>query len=115
MHVPKMKWLKSVEGWVQLNTNEVSCGNLEKVGGGGIIRNAQGKFLESNWDHNKRGCKVLDSKGWTAFGYTQLGLKASNGLKIEIKLHAEVVVELVNSNSSDNKTLIDVFVWLLLN
>jgi hypothetical protein len=41
---------------------------------------------------------------------TQLGLKASNGLKIEIKLHAEVVVELVNSNSSDYKTLIDVFV-----
>ena len=56
MHVPKIKWLKSVEGWVQLNRNEVSCGNLEKVGGGGIIRNAQGKFLESNWDHNKCGC-----------------------------------------------------------
>ena len=35
---------------------------------------------------------------------TQLGLKASNGLKIEIKLHAEVV-ELVNSNSFDYKTL----------
>lgn len=38
-----VKWIKPPEGWHKLNTDDASFGNPGKAGGGGIIRDSEGK------------------------------------------------------------------------
>ena len=46
MVVCNVSWKKPPSGWCKLNTDGASLGNPGKVGGGGIIRDSDGKWMK---------------------------------------------------------------------
>ena len=41
-----VKWNKPIEEWFKLNTDGVSSGNPSKAGGGGLIRDYNGRWIK---------------------------------------------------------------------
>ena len=100
MALVAMRWEKPPLNWYKLNTDGVSCGNLGRAGGGGVIRDSA-----RNW-----------IKGFARYiGYTTsiiaefwalrdgLNLSIQLGVQnLEVELDAKVIVDLINSRNSSN-------------
>nr|POF19331.1 putative ribonuclease h protein [Quercus suber] len=41
-----MEWEKPTPNWYKLNTDEASCGNPRRAGGGGVIRGSAGNWIK---------------------------------------------------------------------
>ena len=40
-----VRWSKPLLGWFKLNTDGASLGNPSKVGGGGLIKDSEGRWI----------------------------------------------------------------------
>ena len=97
MVVCNVSWKKPPSGWCKLNTDGASLGNPGKVGGGGIIRDSDGKWMKG----------FARSIGFTTsitaeFWALRDGLLLADQIgvqNLEIELDAKVVVELVQSKN----------------
>ena len=93
-------WKKPPVEWCKLNTDGTSLGNPGKAGGGGIIRDSEGRWVKG----------FARSIGFTASIIVELwalrdGLLLADQIGVQnlwIELDAKVVVELVQSNSTSN-------------
>ena len=95
-----VSWGKPPSGWCKLNTDEAFLGNPSKVGGGGIIRDSEGRWVKG----------FARSIGFTTsiiakFWALRDGLLLANQIGVQnlvIELDAKVVMELVQSETTSN-------------
>ena len=97
-----VRWTKLLVGWHKLNTDEASCGNPGKAGGGGVIRDCHGIWVKG----------FLRSIGHTASVMTEwwalrdgLTLAIQLGInQLEVELDGKVIVEMLNGVDYPNRS-----------
>lgn len=97
----QVRWNKPSEGWYKLNTNEASLGSPGKAGGGGVIQDHRGNWVQG----------FAQSIGFTTsviseFWALRNGLIMTSQMGIpflQVEMDAKIVVDLVLSNSISNK------------
>ena len=97
-----VRWTKLLVGWHKLNTDEASCGNPGKVGGGGVIRDCHGIWVKGFLRSIGHTANVMAE--WWALrdGLTlviQLGIN-----QLEVELDAKVTVEMLNGADCPNRS-----------
>ena len=97
-----VRWTKLLVGWHKLNTDEASCGNPGKVGGGGVIRDCHGIWVKGFLRSIGHTASVMAE--WWALrdGLTliiQLGIN-----QLEVELDAKVTVEMLNGADCPNRS-----------
>ena len=98
--VCSISWAKPPSDWCKLNTDGASIGNPGKAGGGGVLRDCEGRWMRG----------FVRSIGETTsimaeFWALRDGLLLAGQLGVQnlvVELDAKVVVELVQSGSSSN-------------
>ena len=98
--VCNISWIRPPTGWCKLNTDGASLGNPGKAGGGGVIRDCEGRWMRG----------FARSIGFTTsimaeFWALRDGLLLAGQIGVQnlvIELDAKVVVELFQSMSSSN-------------
>nr|POF05708.1 putative ribonuclease h protein [Quercus suber] len=96
-----IKWNKPNVGWHKLKTDGASMGNLGKAGGGGVIRDHRGSWVQGF--ARKIGITTSVIAEFWALG-DGLTMAAQLGITLlEIEMDAKILVDLVLSNSNSNK------------
>ena len=96
-----VKWSKPLEQWFKLNTDGASSGNPGKAGGGGLIRDCNGKWIKGFSRSIGHASNFV-----VEFWALRDGLKLDLGMgvqKLVVELDAKVVVSLITSTGGANK------------
>ena len=96
-----VKWNKSPIEWFKLNTNGASSGNPGKAGGGGLIRDCDGKWIKG-FLRSIGHASSFSAKFWAL----RDGLKLALGIRVQrlvVELDAKVVISLITSTGGSNK------------
>ncbi|XP_075649824.1 uncharacterized protein LOC142620320 [Castanea sativa] len=99
----QVKWIPPSSNWFKLNSNGSSMGNPGLAGGGGIIRNKNGEWVEGY----ARAIGITTSVAAKLWALRD-GIRLCIALKlpaVEIELDAKVVLDLVGKESSNPNSL----------
>ena len=97
-----MRWEKPPLNWYKLNTDGASCGNLEKVGGGGVIRDSARNWIRGFARYIGYTTSII-AEFWALRDGLNLAIQL--GVQnLEVELDAKVIVDLINSRNSSNTT-----------
>ena len=98
--VCNISWIKPPTDWCKLNTDGASLGNPGKAGGGGVIRDCEGRWMRG-FARSIGVTTSIMAEFWAL--RDDLLLAGQIGVQnLVIELDAKVVVELVQSMSSSN-------------
>ena len=87
---PKIQWCAPPSGWVKLNSDAVSKGNLEMAGGGGLLRNENGEFI-----------KAYTAEIWSAIHGLQMA--TDMGIqKIILESNSTIVCAILNDRNKNS-------------
>ena len=95
------KWTKPPEQWFKLNTNGASNGNPSKAGGGGLIRDCNGKWFKG-FSRSIGHASSFIAEFWALRDGLKLALDIGV-LRLVVELDAKVVVSLLTSTGGANK------------
>ena len=95
-----IKWSKPPHGWCKLNTDGASFGNPGKAGGGGLIRDSEGRWLKGFSRAIGHTTSVV-AELWAVRDGLNLAIQLGISC-LEVELDAKIVVELLENNDSTN-------------
>ena len=97
-----VRWFKPLGGWHKLNTDGVSCGNLGKANGGGVIRDYHGGWVKGFSRSIGHTTSVM-AKWWALRDGLILAIHLGIN-QLEVELDAKVIVEMLNSANCPNRS-----------
>jgi len=96
----RIRWERPCQGWFKLNTNGSSLGNPGAAGGGGILRDALGNWVQA-FSRNIGTTTSFMAEIWALrdglLMCLNLGINA-----LEVELDARVVADLMNCFANSN-------------
>ncbi|KAK9990920.1 hypothetical protein SO802_025905 [Lithocarpus litseifolius] len=96
-----VKWNKPPKEWFKLNTDGASSGNPGKAGGGGLIRDCNGRWIKG-FSRSIEHASSFVAEFWAL----RDGLKLALGTGVQrlvVELDAKVVISLITSIGGSNK------------
>ena len=94
----RVHWEKSPSNWFKLNTDGVSCGNLGRAGGGGVIRDGAGEWVRG-FARSIGSTTSIIAEFWALRDGLQLAIQLSVQY-LEVELHAKVVLNVISFGNS---------------
>lgn len=98
--VRRVRWMRPSNGWVKSNTDDSSLGNLGRVGGSGLIRDANGGWIKG-FTCNIGVFSSVDAERWALKDGLSLCLSV-NISAVEIEIDAKVVFEWITNGNRTN-------------
>ena len=95
-----VRWSKPLLGWFKLNTDGASLGNPSKVGGGGLIRDSEGRWIRGFSRSIGHATSVM-AELWALRDGLKLAVQLGIGC-LEVELDAKIIVEMLNNADSAN-------------
>ena len=95
-----IKWSKPLPGWCKLNTDGASLGNLGKAGGGGLIRDSEGRWINGYSRSIGHTISVV-AELWAVRDGLNLAIQLGISC-LEVELDAKIIVELLENTNSIN-------------
>ena len=97
-----VRWSKPILGWFKLNTDGASLGNPGKAGGGGLIRDSEGRWVRGFSRSVGHATSVI-AEFWALRDGLKLAAQLGIGC-LEVELDAKIIVEMLNNAESPNNT-----------
>ena len=98
--VRRVRWMRPSNGWVKLNTDGSSLGNLGRASGSGLIRDANGGWIKG-FTCNIGVFSSVDAERWALKDGLSLCLSV-NISAVEIEIDAKVVFEWITNGNRTN-------------
>ena len=90
-------WKPPHHGWVKLNTDGCSKGMCSRAGGGGVIRDSQGRWISGFMIHIGA-CNAIGAELWAVLQGLQLAW-SQHFLQVIVEVDSAVVVGRLNQSS----------------